>query len=238
LQIFNPPQVILAGKRHESLFSYNDSKFHASMQIPFNPIISLALGLVCAFSVSSALAEKADRSKPMIIESDALIADDLKQITIATGKVLVTKGTIVIRGTRVEVHQDPEGYQFGTVTVEPGARAFYRQKREGLEEFIEGEGEVIYYDGKADTVRFVRRAEMRRYKGAQLFDESSGSLIVYNNANDVFTVDSGNVAGAAPGTGGRVRTMLTPNPSLSTAPVKTGPAPTLRSSPTMSGDKK
>lgn len=208
------------------------------MQILFNPIVSLAFGLVCAFTVSPVLAEKADRSKPMIIESDALRADDLKQITIATGKVLVTKGTIVIRGTRVEVRQDPEGYQFGTVTAEPGARAFYRQKREGLEEFIEGEGEVIYYDGKADTVRFVRRAEMRRYKGAQLFDESSGSLIVYNNANDVFTVDSGDAAGVAPGTGGRVRTMLTPNPSLGTAPVKASPAPILRSSPAMSGDKK
>ena len=227
------------GNRYESLFRYNASKFHASMQIPFNPIVFLTLGLVCALTVSPTLAEKADRSKPMIIESDALRADDLKQITIATGKVLVTKGTIVIRGARVEVRQDPEGYQFGTVTAEPGARAFYRQKREGLEEFIEGEGEVIYYDGKADTVRFVRRAEMRRYKGAQLFDESSGSLIVYNNTNDVFTVDSGDAAGVAPGTGGRVRTMLTPNPSLGTAaPVKASPGPTLRSSSTMSGDKK
>lgn len=226
------------GKRRENPFSYNVSKFHASMRIPFNILVSLTLGLICSFTVSPVLAEKADRNKPMIIESDALRADDLKQITIATGKVLVTKGTIVIRGTRVEVRQDPEGYQFGTVTAEPGVRAFYRQKREGLEEFIEGEGEVIYYDGKADTVRFVRRAEMRRYKGAQLFDETSGSLIVYDNATDVFTVDSGAAAGVAPGTGGRVRTMLTPNPSAGAAPSKAIPAPTLRSSPTMGGDKK
>ena len=112
-----------------------------------------------------ALAEKADRGKPMLIEADALRVDDLKQITVASGKVVVNKGSILIRGARVEVRQDPEGYQSGTVTAEPGARAFFRQKREGLDEFIEGEGETIAYDGKADTVRFVRRAEMRRNLG-------------------------------------------------------------------------
>jgi len=35
------------------------------------------------------------------------------------------------------VRQDPEGYQYGVATAEPGKRAFYRQKREGLDEFIE-----------------------------------------------------------------------------------------------------
>lgn len=182
-------------------------------------LMSVLLGCAMAFGVRSAWAEKADRNKPMNIESDALRYDDLKQLSIFTGKVVVTKGTIIIRGARVEVRQDPEGYQFGTVTAEPGARAFYRQKREGLDEFIEGEGEVIYYDGRADTVRFTTRAEMRRYKGAQLFDESSGSVIVYDNTTDVFTVDSGALPGV-PGASGRVRTMLTPTPKVDASATK------------------
>ena len=33
------------------------------------------------------------------------------------------------------------------------------------EEFIEGEGEVIEYDGRTDNVRFITRAELRRYRG-------------------------------------------------------------------------
>lgn len=182
-------------------------------------LMPVLLGCAMAFGVRSAWAEKADRNKPMNIESDALRYDDLKQLSIFTGKVVVTKGTIIIRGARVEVRQDPEGYQFGTVTAEPGARAFYRQKREGLDEFIEGEGEVIYYDGRADTVRFTTRAEMRRYKGAQLFDESSGSVIVYDNTTDVFTVDSGALPGV-PGASGRVRTMLTPTPKVDASATK------------------
>ena len=75
----------------------------------------------------------------MNIEADALRYDDLRQTSVFTGRVVVTKGTIVIRGARVDVRQDPEGYQYGVVTAEPGKLAFYRQKREGVDEFIEGE---------------------------------------------------------------------------------------------------
>ena len=41
-----------------------------------------------------ARAEKADRNKPMNVEADALRYDDLKQISVFTGHVVVTKGTI------------------------------------------------------------------------------------------------------------------------------------------------
>ena len=219
---------------------YNGSKFHAFMHLRLKTLFFASLSCALALLCGPVAAEKADRLKPMFIESDALRADDLKQISVATGKVVVTKGTIIIRGTRVEVRQDAEGYQYGVATAEPGARAFYRQKREGLEEFIEGEGETIFYDGKADTVRFVKRAEMRRFKGAKLFDETSGSVIVYDNSADVFTVDSGAVAGAAPGTGGRVRTMLTPNPNPLgvAAPASAVSAPPLRASDALGGQKK
>ena len=93
----------------------------------------------------------------MNIEADALRYDDLKQTSVFTGNVVLTKGTIVIRGARVDVRQDPEGYQFGVVTAEPGKLAFFRQKREGVDEFIEGEGETIEYDSKADSVKFIKQ---------------------------------------------------------------------------------
>ncbi|MEY2953500.1 MAG: hypothetical protein RLZZ401_1587 [Pseudomonadota bacterium] len=207
-----------------------DFPFLAAFRLPF----AAALASLCFGGV--AMAEKADRDKPMNIEADALRYDDLKQLSVFSGKVVVTKGSIVIRGARVDVRQDPEGYQFGTVTAEPGGRAFFRQKREGLDEFIEGEGETIYYDGRADTVRFNRRAEMRRFRGAKMFDETSGNVIVYDNTTDVFTVDSGAVAGM-PGPAGRVRTMLTPVPKneLTTSPrvPATVVPPALRTSPAL-----
>ncbi|HEX2545872.1 MAG TPA: lipopolysaccharide transport periplasmic protein LptA [Ramlibacter sp.] len=174
-----------------------------------------ALALALALAAPLALAEKADRNKPMNVEADALRYDDLQQTSVFTGRVVVTKGTIVIRGARVTVKQDPEGYQFGVVTAEPGKQAFFRQKREGVDEYIEGEGETIEYDGKADRVKFIGRAEMRRLRGATINDETSGSVITYDNTTDQFTVD-GATAGATPSNpGGRVRATLAPRASAS-----------------------
>ena len=66
--------------------------------------------------------------------------------TVFTGNVVVTKGTIIIRGARIDVRQDPDGYQYGVVTAAPGKLAYYKQKRDaGTDEWIEGESEVIEY---------------------------------------------------------------------------------------------
>lgn len=201
--------------------------------------------LVCASALFSGVvwAEKADRNKPMNIESDALRYDDLKQISIFTGRVILTKGTIVIRGSRVEIRQDPEGYQFGVATEEPGKLAFFRQKREGVDEYIEGDGQTIEYDGRADTVKFIGKGVLRRLRGATLADEVTGNVVQYNNLTDIFTVDGGpgqTGSSAAGAPRGRVRAMLTPKPdtalSAPSAPVQAAPA--LRSSTQLGEEKK
>ena len=189
--------------------------------------------LVCAILLLGlavpAWAERADRDKPMNIEADALRYEDQKQLSTFTGKVLVTKGTIVMRGARLEVRQDSAGNQFGILTAEPGKRAFFRQKREGLDEYIEGEGETIEYDSKADTVRLIRRAEMRRLEGATLLDQVLGSLIVYNNRTEVYTVDGAPTAGApSAAPGGRVRATLAPRQPAGATPAASAPALPLR----------
>jgi lipopolysaccharide export system protein LptA len=194
--------------------------------------------LVAALVVSGALspaaqAENADRDKPMNVEADALRYDDLRQVSVFTGHVVLTKGTILIRGARLEVRQDPDGFQYGMVTAEAGKRAFYRQKREGLDEWIEGESEVIDYDGKADRVKFIRQAELRRLRGATLADEMSGSLITYENTTDVFTVDGGP---ASPRPGGRVRAVLAPRETASAPARPATPPARLRPTPRLPGD--
>lgn len=204
----------------------------------------LTLPLLACLALASlvpAHAEKADRNKPMNIEADALRHDDLKQLSVFTGRVVMTKGTIVLRGARLEVSQDADGYQTGVVTAERGQRAFFRQRRDtppgAPEEFVEGEGEVIEYNGRADTVRFVRRAELRRYRGGALSDELSGATIVYYNLTDVFTVD-GQKAGSntAPAAGSRVRAVLAPKDSAAgSKPVPAATGPVLRPSNAIEG---
>lgn len=235
------PSNDFSGKIRASL------NFELSFEV-FSRRLRLAILLLVALGTGLAFGEKADRNKPMNIEADALKYDDLKQISVFTGRVILTKGTIQIRGGQLDVRQDPEGYQFGLVLAEPGKLAFFRQKRDGVDEFIEGEGEIIEYDGKADTVKFVKRAQLRRYRGAVLNDEISGGVIVYDSTVDVFTVDGGTTR-AAPGapaaTSGRVRAMLTPRPDIAAAPAPGGapapapvPAPALKTSPALNPEKK
>ena len=207
---------------------YNASKIRASMK---HILAFLGLSLSVCLAAAPAAAERADRTKPMNVEADALRYDDLKQTSVFTGKVVVTKGTLIIRGARMDVRQDPEGYQYGTMTAEPGKLAFYRQKRDGLDEWVEGEGETIEYDGKADRVKFVKHAELRRLRGAQLSDEMTGSLITYDNGTDVFTVD-GAPAGQPAGSG-RVRAMLAPRPDASAPAPQSASGARLRPSTTI-----
>ncbi|MDT7929520.1 lipopolysaccharide transport periplasmic protein LptA [Tepidimonas sp.] len=166
-------------------------------------------------------AERADRDAPMNIEADALRYDEGRQTSVFTGRVVVTKGTIRIRGQRLEVRQDAQGNQFGTITGDATQRAFYRQKRDGLDEYIEGEAERIDYDGQADRVTLRGQAELRRYRGTVLTDRASGAVIVYDNRAQTFSVD-GDRAGAS--AGARVRALLTPSKA---DPAATQPAPDL-----------
>lgn len=206
------------------------------------PLAALSAALLCGLGASSVLAEKADKTKPMNVEADALRYDDLSQTSVFTGRVVVTKGTILIRGAKVNVRQDPEGYQYGVVTAEAGKLAYYKQKRDGLDEFIEGEADVIEYDGKADRVKFIKRAELRRLRGASVADEMTGSLITYDNTSDVFTVDGGpGSPTATPGApAGRIRAVLSPRVAASgaTAAPAAQPPVQLRQSVTIGGEKK
>ena len=205
--------------------------------------LSLLAYLACA-PLGLVYAEKADRNKPMNIEADALRHDDLQQTSVFSGNVVMTKGTIVLRGGKLEVRQDADGYQTGTVTAASGKRAFFRQQRDtapgATPEFVEGEGEVIEYNGRADTVRFLGRAELRRYRGSTLSDNLSGATIVYYNLTDVFTVDGPKTAPNAPAApGSRVRAVLSPKDApKGAAPAPGAPGPSLRpSEPIDGGDK-
>jgi lipopolysaccharide export system protein LptA len=163
-----------------------------------------------AFMPAAASAEKADRDKPITIEADKLLHDELKQISVFSGRAVLTKGSMVLRGDRIELRQDPDGYQFGVILPEDKKRAFFRQKRDAVDEYIEGEAQRIEYDGRADRIVLSDQAEIRRYRGTTLGDQMSGKRIVYENLSDVFTIDGQRAAdkGKTPDT--RVRATLAP----------------------------
>jgi lipopolysaccharide export system protein LptA len=184
----------------------------------------------------SARAEKADRFKPLNVEADQPGRIDLlNQYVVFNGNVVVTKGTMIIRAARIEVRESPDGYHSAVALGAAGKAATFRQKRDGVDEYIEGEAERLEYDGKTDTIRFVTNASVRRLRGSGVADEISGNLVSYDSISEVFSV-SGGAAATPTNPGGRVRAVLTPRQgsaaaaeaaaaaSQPVAPLKTSPA--------------
>lgn len=148
-------------------------------------------------------AEKADRGKPINLEADRVTIDDAKQIAVFEGNVLLTQGTMQMRGDRMEVRQDKEGFKSGTTWGKP---AYFRQKREGFDEYIEGWAERMEYDGRAETMQMFNRAQLKRGP-----DEVRGNYISYNASTEFFQVTGSGVQAAAPSTPeGRVRAVIQP----------------------------
>ena len=163
-----------------------------------------------------AYAEKADREKPVNIESDRVTVDDVKQLSVFEGNVVLTQGTMVIRGDRMEVRQDKEGFRLGTVW---GNLAYFKQKREGIDENVEGWGERIEYDSRADKVQLFKRAAMKR--GG---DDVAGDYISYDATTEFFQVIGGGAKTAtANNPEGRVRAVI--QPKAKTKPPAQPPTP-------------
>jgi lipopolysaccharide export system protein LptA len=174
----------------------------------YNPFPLLPCVLAACIALP-AHAERADRMKPLNVEADQSGRVDLQnQVIVFTGNVVVSKGTMVIRASRIEVRQLPSGYDTAVAFGAPGQPATFRQKRDGVDEFIDGQAERLEYDGRADQIKFIKNAAVRRLRGATVADEITGNLVTYDATTEVFSV-SGGAATSAANPAGRVRAVLT-----------------------------
>ncbi|HEU0219190.1 MAG TPA: lipopolysaccharide transport periplasmic protein LptA [Gallionella sp.] len=168
-----------------------------------SPLIALRplLLAIIFFYTPACFAERADRDKPVHLEADQVLIDDAQQVSTFIGNVKLTQGTMLIRGDKIVVVQDKEGFKHGTAY---GNTASFRQKREGLDEYVEGYGERIEYDTRAETVDFYVQARLKRD-----MDEVRGEHITYSAKTEIFQVNS---SGASPGKESpkRVRAILQP----------------------------
>ena len=185
--------------------------------------------LLTALGGTAVRAEKADRGLPMVVEADKPGSMDMqKQIVVFSGNVVVTQGTMTLRAERVEVRETKDGQRSGVATGNAARRAWYREKRDASDEFIEGEGERIEFDTRSDTLRFQGGAVVRRVRGTELVDEITGQVITWNSNTELFTVEGG-VSPANPS--GRVRAVLGPRAEPGRAAVPATGAPARGGSP-------
>ena len=163
--------------------------------------------LISIFFGNISLAEKADRDKPIEIESDTMTVDDTKNISTYQGDVILTQGTLIIKADELIVREDNQGFQHSTSIGNPTT---FKQKREGVEEFIEGIGQRIDYDGHMDKVHIYKNAIVKRGD-----DIVMGDYIVYDANAEIAQAMSNNPkiknnADGSPTKKGRTKAIINP----------------------------
>ncbi|MGE5946926.1 MAG: lipopolysaccharide transport periplasmic protein LptA [Betaproteobacteria bacterium] len=161
------------------------------------------LAILAALS-GAAHAERADRDKPLQLEANTLSIDDAKKVQILEGDVVVIKGTMVLRADKVVVTEDQYGFQKGVATGGKDGLARIRQKREGREDYVDGEAERIEYNTGSEIAEFFRRAWVKSGE-----DQVRGDYIWYDGVSEKYLVTAG-VKGGAKGTPSRVRAIIQP----------------------------
>ncbi len=196
--------------------------------VPTRGPFALLAGVVLALAAAGAAAERSDRSKPMVVEADRPGTVDLqRQVVVFQGNVAISQGTMLLRAERVEMRELPDGHRAASAIGSPARPATWRQKRDGVDETVEGSAERIEFDGRADTLRFIGNGSVRRLRAGVVADEITGGVIVWDNLAETFRVEGGAATAANPS--GRVRVVLSPRaePAASAPAAAAPPAPPL-----------
>ena len=112
------------------------------------------------------------------------VVDLKKHSAVFVGNVVITQGTLEIHADRVEVSEDPDGQRLGYAFGSAAHPATFRQKRDGEDEYSEGDATRIEYDSAANRVRFVGAAHLRMLKGTVVTDQANAALITYDTATE------------------------------------------------------
>lgn len=144
-----------------------------------------------------------DRDAPLLFDAGQMKIDVKRRVRLLTGGVQLTRGTFMLSAQQVELRETPLGSDFAVATAGAGQPARFRQRREGMDEVIEGQADLIEYDSKSETVRLIGNALLKRLRGSVVTEEVSGQTVVYEHSRETFEVLGGS-------SGSRVKGVVTP----------------------------
>jgi len=185
---------------------------------------SLLLAGMLGLSLAPAFAERADRNQPVNIEANKATVDERKKIHIFDGNVVLTQGTLEIRGDQLTVTQDGDGFQKGVATSATGLASF-KQRRDGSGEYVTGQAERIEYDGRTQKTYLYNRAHVLSGK-----DEVRGQFIEYDGYTGQYVVTNSG-SPQANGGSGRVRAVIQPKSTAAPASPEAPPAAPVPAAP-------
>ncbi len=170
-------------------------------------LVTLAVSLVAM----PAHAQSLDRNQPVNIDADKVTVDDRNKIHTFEGNVVLTQGTLSIKGDKIIITQDAAGFYNGVATAASGRLVFFRQKRASDGAWIDGEAERIEYSNQNERAKLFNRAQIQ-----SAGDMVRGQYIEYDIATENYLVTDAPgrpPRGSNAATGGRVHVTIQPKSS-------------------------
>jgi lipopolysaccharide export system protein LptA len=178
-------------------------------------LLRFAVSIVFAVAAAlPALAEKADRDKPINYQADSGDVNYQTKVGTLLGNVILTQGTLTIHADKIVFHQNPDNSVSATAYGNP---ITFREKRDNVDEYYEGVAQRAEYDGQKRFLELFDRALLR-----QGTDEIRSNYISYNADTEYFKAegraDSRPAPRGEPPLGARVRGVFQPQSKDGKAP--------------------
>jgi len=161
----------------------------------------LAFAIAALATGGNALAERSDREKEIVVTADKTSLDDKNRTAAFEGNVVVTQGTMRITAARVTLKEDAGKHQY---YVAHGSPVTFRQKRDKVEEYVEGSAERAEFDDLNDVLKLYNRARVNSNQNVL-----TGDFISYDMRREVAEV-SGAPPGSAAPKDSRVKVIILP----------------------------
>lgn len=135
---------------------------------------------VLAFAGFAAQALQGDRDQPIEIEADYAELDDNRGVTVYSGKVIVTQGSLRLWGDKLTVNYS-DGQELEHAYLE-GRPARFKQRPDGKDEDTKGEATDIEYHAKESLLDLIENAKLEQ--GGKLL---TGHRITYDTDRSILT---------------------------------------------------
>lgn len=148
--------------------------------LPFLLSLSAALGSVSAWALPN------DRDQPVRIQADSAQMDDKNKVATYIGDVIITQGSMVIKGNKVTITLNQAGDIDTATSV--GNLAYFEQLQDAAkpDSKMQGYAETIQYQAGKDLIILTDRAKV-----INAGNTTEGEKIVYNSKTQVATAGRG-----------------------------------------------
>ena len=170
----------------------------------------LLLSFILFFMPVSLMALSSDRDQPINLEADSADIDDIKGISIYTGNVILTQGSMIIKSHKLTLYTDKNNELEKAVAVGTKKKlATFKQRPEGKDKDLRARAITMIYYLNQDKIHLLKQAYVW-----QAGDTFSGDKIIYDTKNETVVASSiKNKNGKPVSNAARVRVTIQPKSS-------------------------